>query len=175
MTWETADTSAPRRPRRGPVIAVVVVAVVLLAAIAALALDLRTRAVTEQTQRASHDGLVAASSVWTPLWQELEKATGDRDLAAIEGGAAVGVPGPGGTSVTTQVVVNEPTVISVIMTIESDGITTYVTQAVRSNAATGALDSRASGCDAGQMFDGRACLDLVEAQARQWSTAPAGG
>lgn len=75
----------------------------------------------------------------------------------------------------TRVVANDPTVLSAIVTVQSEGITTYTTQVVRRNEAWSiAGDSMMMSCDGGTMMDGTPCLDWIEAQARQWSTSTTG-
>ena len=57
-----------------------------------------------------------------------------RDFPTLAIDAAhVGVDTPGGTWVRTEVVVNDPTVLAAIITVQSDGITTYIAQVVRQN------------------------------------------
>lgn len=178
LDWNVDDevATAPRRRRRGPLIAVAaVVGLVALAAAVVTALDLRGTTAEVSADSASHRALVAASSAWEPLWDQLELEPKYRDLDAITSAAHVGVDTPGGTWVRTEVVVNDPTVLAAIITVQSDGITTYIAQVVRQNLGWGIVgDSQSTSCDAGTMSEGRPCLDVVHDAAVQWSTSRIG-
>jgi len=177
MDWDTAEADTVRRQHRGRGFAVValVVGLVALGAAVVTALDLRGTTAEHVADSTSHRALVAASSAWEPLWDQLDQEPKYRDLDAITSAAHVGVDSPGGTWVRTEVVVNDPYVLAAIITVQSEGITTYTAQVVRQHLGYGAAgDSQTVACDAGTMVDGRACLDVIHDSAAQWSTSTAG-
>ncbi len=177
MDWDTAEAGTAQQQHRGRgfLVVAVVVGLVALGAAVLTAFDVRGTTAEQVADSTSHRALVAASSAWEPLWDQLDLEPTYRDLDAITGAAHVGVDSPGGTWVRTEVVVNDPYVLAAIITVQSDGITTYVAQVVRQDLGYGvAGDSRTTSCDAGTMVDGRACLDVVHDAAVQWSTATTG-
>lgn len=168
VTLSTTDAPPARPPGRGLRTLAVVVAVIAIVAGLLLAADLRGRAIRDDTTRASHDALVAASSAWPGMWDQLDVAPKERNLDAITGTASVGVPTPGGTFVSTELVVNAPDTISVIITVQSDGLVTYVAQTARRNPLDGSASADSSGCAEGEMREGIACRDWVQRFATRW-------
>lgn len=131
-----------------------------------LAFVWRGNAVRAGMAEENHRALANAAWSSIDLWGVLDTPPAQRDLAAITGGANLGVPDGPGPYVRTDVVVNEPDAISILLTVRSDGLTTYGTSMARRSGGTSETDAGA--CTEGELVDGVACAEWIQKLARQW-------
>jgi hypothetical protein len=142
--------------------------VALLVAVLALVLAFVWRSTAIRAGMAEENHRALATAAWSSidLWAVLDIPPAQRDLAAVTGGANLGVPDGAGPYVRTDVVVNQPDSISVLLTVRSDGMTTYSTSMARRSAGTSETD--AGGCTEGELVDGVPCVEWIQRLARQW-------
>lgn len=167
LTRDTAPAAPERRARWAPIVIGSIAAIAVLIA----AVWITASRTAASTARASHDALVSSVSTMGVLWTQLALPVDQRSQTVIESAATIGGFG-GPVDVSTQLRVNAPNRIGVVVTVTSDGMTTLILQMVRIDAG-GNESAIGTGCDLGVDYDGRTCEQIIEDELRTW-TAPGG-
>jgi hypothetical protein len=167
LTRETAP-AAPER--RVPWVPIVIASVAAVAVLIATVWVVASRTASS-TARASHDAVVESVNTMSVLWEQLALPVDERSQQVIEGAASLGGTG-GPVNVSTQLRVNAPNRIGVVVTVTSDGITTLVLQMVRTDAG-GNQSAIGTGCEVGVDYDGQTCEQIIESELATF-TAPGG-
>lgn len=165
MAPESLPTAEPRTGHRT---AWRILAGALVLGALGIAVVVRGDAIRAESRLAHHQALVQASYASLDLWGVFDAPPAARDLSTVTGSAHLGVPFGDDPYVRTEVVVNDPHVVSVLVTVRSDGLTSYYVQMARDSDGAAATDT--GGCREGELHEGVPCLDWLTSFARQWAS-----